>query len=79
LVAPQGSLELRALAKQVQAIISKLGALQAHIQRTSKSYASAAAGPPQNQVAALPKAPCEPSTRACLVLHQENCQNSDDV
>ncbi len=68
-MAPQGSSELKGLAKQVQAINAKLGALQAYIKTTPKSYAAAAAGgPTQGPPAHMPKPPREPLTRARLVL-----------
>ncbi|KAF8331544.1 hypothetical protein F5887DRAFT_1081225 [Amanita rubescens] len=65
--ATQGSSELRALAKQVQAINSKMGTLQAYIQKPNKSYAAVAASDPPGQ-ATKPKVPRELLTRARLVL-----------
>ena len=68
-VVPQCSPELQGLAKQVQAISSKLGVIQAHLQTSTKTYAAAAApanplGPPP----ACPKPTHKICTCACLVL-----------
>ena len=68
-LANQRSTELKGLAKQVQAINSKLGALQAQLQKKNKSYADAAAtSPVPGQRVQPSKAPREPHTRARLVL-----------
>ena len=63
--APKSSLELKCLARQVQAINSKLGALQAHIQKSTKSYTAAAASAlPQEDKGCPAKPPHELRTRA---------------
>jgi hypothetical protein len=67
-VVPQCSSELRGLTKQVQAISSKLGAIQAQLQKPDKTYAAAAGGAPTKGLPVLPKPTCEPLTCARLVL-----------
>ncbi|KAF8348988.1 hypothetical protein F5887DRAFT_914715 [Amanita rubescens] len=62
--AAQSSSELKGLAKQVQAINSKLGALQAHLQKKPKSYADVYQKPPRTQhtCTAGPGPPADPVT-----------------
>ena len=65
---PQHSSELRGLTKQVQAISSKLGAIQAQLQKPDKTYAAVAGGAPTKGPPVPPKPTHEPLTHACLVL-----------
>jgi hypothetical protein len=53
----QGSTELKGLAKQVQAINSKLGAIQAQLQKLTKLYKAAVATTHTQPQGPLPKAP----------------------